>query len=173
LAMKRIIVALLLTVGGSILSIPPEAQEQAKGTNRAGSAREVYTGTIINTNGKMVSTGLTLTINSRTTDERAQRQLGILADGGQSALLKTIYKNNLGFIAATGHTRRELLVVREATVNGKRRITAAFERWQGFFEVRGGYRSTDYPFSIIEIYFDSKGRGTGTFIGLAQVRIAR
>ena len=42
---------------------------------------------------------------------------------------------------------------------------------QGFYEVRGGYRSTDYPFSIIEIVFDQKGRGTGTFIGLAELKM--
>jgi hypothetical protein len=85
--------------------------------------------------------------------------------------MKAIRKNKLGFIAATGQTRRDLLVIRETQLDGQRRITAAFERWQGFYEVRGGYRSTDYPFSIIEIVFDQKGRGTGTFIGLAELKM--
>jgi len=170
--MKRFIIAILLAAGGSVFQASA-AQQKVDGNNQNGYAPEVYTGTIINTSGGMVTTGFTLTINSRTSDEEAQRELGVLADGGQDSLLRATYKNNLGFIAATGQTRRNLLVVREGMVNGQRRIIAAFERWQGFFEVRGGYRSTDYPFSIIEIYFDEKGRGTGTFIGLAQLRMGR
>jgi hypothetical protein len=138
-----------------------------------GSAKEVYTGTIINMSGRSASIGFNLTLTGRTSDEEAQRYLSILASEGQDGLLKAIRKNDLGYIAATGQTRRDLLVVREATINGKRRILAAFERWMGIWEVRGGYRSEDYPFSIIEIFFDEKGRGTGTFIGLAQVSLER
>jgi hypothetical protein len=136
-------------------------------------AKEVYTGTLINMSGRSVSTGFNLTLTGRTSDEEAQRLLSILAGEGQDGFLKSIRKNNLGYIAATGQTRRDLLVVREAVVEGRRRIIAAFERWQGFYELRGGYRSTDYPFAIIEIFFDEKGRGTGTFIGLAQVKLER
>ncbi|HKP14171.1 MAG TPA: hypothetical protein VJZ91_18765, partial [Blastocatellia bacterium] len=168
LAMKHVFMFLLLAAFGVVLSIPAAAQN-----NEEGYAKEVYTGTFLNMNGRSLSTGFTLTLTSRTPDEEAQRYLAILADAGQDDLLKAIRKNNLGFIAATGHTRRDLLVIREAQVNGKRRIIAAFERWVGVYEARAGNRSLDYPFSIIEIYFDQKGRGTGTFIGLAQVKIVR
>ena len=122
-------------------------------------------------NGRSVSTGFNLTITALTSDQEAARYRSILGNEGQEDLLKAIRKNNLGYIAATGQTRRNLLAVREGQIEGKRRVMAVFERWQGFFEVRGGYRSTDYPYSIIEIVFDHKGRGTGTFIGLAQVRM--
>jgi len=166
--MKRLLILLLLAAGSLMLPLSAAAQN-----NEEGYAKEVYTGTLLNMNGRSASTGFTLTLTSRTPDEEAQRYLAILADGGQDDLMKAIRKNNLGFIAATGHTRRDLLVIREAQVNGKRRIIAAFERWLGFYELRAGNRSLDYPFSIIEIYFDEKGRGTGTFIGLAQVKIAR
>jgi hypothetical protein len=166
--MKRLLMSLLMAACGSILSVSAAAQN-----NEEGYAKEVYTGTFVNMNGRSLSTGFTLTLTARTTDEEAQKYLSVLASEGQDDLLKAISKNDLGFIAATGHTRRDLLVVREAQVNGKRRIIAAFERWPGFFELRAGNRSLDYPFSIIEIYFDEKGRGTGTFIGLAQVKIVR
>jgi hypothetical protein len=138
-----------------------------------GATKEVYTGTLINMSGRSVSTGFNLTLTGRTSDEEAQRLLNILATEGQDGLLKAIRKNDLGYIAATGQTRRDLLVVREAQIQGKRRIIAAFERWIGFWEARGGYRSEDYPFAIIEIFFDEKGKGTGTFIGLAQIKLER
>jgi hypothetical protein len=35
--------------------------------------------------------------------------------------------------------------------------------------VRGGYRVSDYPFGIIEIILDAKGKGSGTFIAACAV----
>jgi len=167
--MKRIVVSLIVAAWG--LMLPSLSAAQKKEKSAEASTKEVYTGTIVNMSGRSASIGFNLTIEGWTSNEEAQNYLQILASQGQDDLLKAIRKNNLGFIAATGQTRRDLLVVRQGQIDGKRRIIAAFERWQGFYEVRGGYRSTDYPYSIIEIVFDEKGRGTGTFIGLAQVRM--
>jgi len=168
--MKKLVMVMIMT---AFLMLPSPTTAEDKGAKSGATAKEVYTGTLVNMSGGTVSTGFTLTLEGRTSDEEAQKYLSILASQGQDDLLKAISKNNLGFIAATGKTRRDLLVIREFQIEGQRRIIAAFERWQGFFEVRGGYRSTDYPFSIIEIVFDQKGRGTGTFIGLAHVRIKK
>jgi hypothetical protein len=56
-------------------------------------------------------------------------------------------------------------------VNGKRRIFAVFRRWMRFGEIRGGYRSTDYPYSVVEMYIDPQtGKGEGTFIAAAKIR---
>ena len=169
---KRIMIFTVALACGLMLPALSSAQRtkslKSKGTP---TDKEVYTGTIINMSGRSVSTGFTLTIYGKTNDQEAQQYRDILATQGQDNLLSAIHRNDLGYIAATGQTRRDLLVVREGEVEGQRRIICAFERWQGFYEVRGGYRSTDYPFSLIEIIFDKKGKGTGTFIGLAQVRM--
>lgn len=171
--MKRTTVIVLLIACGVLLPSLTSAQKKGGAEKSRGvpTSPETYTGTIVNMSGGSLSTGFTLKLEGRTSEEDAQRYRELLAAEGQDDLLKAIYKNDLGFIAATGQTRRTLLVVREGTVDGQRRVICAFERWQNFFELRGGYRSTDYPFSIIEIVFDQKGRGTGTFIGLAQVRM--
>ena len=166
--MKRIIIFFILSASGLMLPSLAASQEHDEGY-----AKEVYTGTMINVSGRSISTGFNLTLTGRTSDEDAQRYLSILASEGQGGLMKAIRKNDLGFIAATGQTRRDLLVVREGTLNGQRRIIAAFERWIGVGEARGGYRSLDHPFSIIEIVFNEKGKGTGTFIGLAQLKMER
>jgi hypothetical protein len=40
-----------------------------------------------------------------------------------------------------------------------------------FGEIRGGYRSTDYPYGVIEMYVDPRtGKGEGTFIAAARIR---
>src|SRR4051812_27591134 len=165
--MKLTIASIILSACALMCPSPASAQ----GKNEARTGKEVYTGTLVNMSGRSASTGFTLTVEARTSDEDAQRYREILARDGQDDLLKTIRDNNLGYIAATGQTRRDLLVVREGQIEGNRRIIAVFERWQSFNEVRGGYRSTDYPYSIIEIVFDQKGRGSGDVRGLAQVRM--
>jgi hypothetical protein len=39
-----------------------------------------------------------------------------------------------------------------------------------FGELRGGYRSTDYPYGVIELFIDPRtGKGEGTFIAAARI----
>jgi hypothetical protein len=166
--MKTLPRLLTLLACCSALSLSAAAQ----GKNES-SAKEVYSGTIVNMSGRSASTGFTLNITGRTSDEEAQKYLSILASEGQDALLKNLSKNKLGYVAATGTTGRDLLVVREAQVEGRRRLIAVFERWMRMGELRNGYRSVDHPFTILEIFFDAKGKGSGTFIGAAQVKIVR
>ncbi len=166
--MKRIFRLLILFACCSALSLSAAAQ----GKNEA-SAKEVYTGTIVNMSGRSASTGFTLSFTARTSDEEAQQYLSLLASEGQDDLMKVLRKNKLGYFASTGQTGRDLLVVRDLQVEGKRRVIAVFERWIRIGEARNGYRSEDYPFGIVEIFFDEKGKGSGTFIGAAQVKIVR
>ena len=41
----------------------------------------------------------------------------------------------------------------------------------GFYELRAGTRSSDYRFGYAELYLDGRGRGEGTFIPAAKVRL--
>ncbi|MGH9761706.1 MAG: hypothetical protein ACREDR_04340 [Blastocatellia bacterium] len=168
--MKELILMLALPACG-LMTLCSQAMGQEK--QGVPCPQEVYTGTIVNIGGRSMQIGFTLKVEAKTSNEEAMRYVGVLADNGQEALLKLVRKNNLGYIAATGQTRRDLLVVRDAQIEGKRRLIVAFERWLGFYEVRAGTRTLDYPWAIMEIYFDEKGKGTGTFIGLAQVKLVR
>ena len=163
--MKKRLRFLILFACCSMLSVSAVAQEKPE--------KEVYTGTIVSMSGRTTSVSFTINIDGKTTDEEAQQYLSLLATQGQDDLLKVLRKNKLGFLAATGQVGRDLLVVRDTQADGARRLVVVFERWIRMFEVRGGYRSEDYPFAIAEIFFDAKGKGTGTFIGAAQIRIVR
>jgi hypothetical protein len=57
--------------------------------------------------------------------------------------------------------------------DGDRKIMILFERWMNIYEMRRGARSTDYPFSYVELIVDRNGRGEGTFIPAARVRFSR
>jgi len=139
---------------------------------------ETYTGTVFSygsgRNTRTTSNTFTLNITGRTSDADVDRAVAVLQEGGQDDLLNAIRKNNLGNFSVGGRLGRELNGVRIDEVDGKKRIRAIFERWINFGEVRGGYRSLDYPFGYLELLIDpATGKGDGTFIEAAQVRWKR
>ena len=138
---------------------------------RGGGAVEEYNGNIISYNGPRVRTAFfTLRISGQTSNQDASRFLGILRDEGQDDLLRAIRDRELGTFTITGQLARDVNVVRETTMDGRRRIFVVFERWLNFGEVRGGYRSVDYPFSYVELLVDDRtGKGEGTFIPAARI----
>jgi hypothetical protein len=167
--MRRKSLTLLALLAILILGVTALAQEKKKPR-----FVEVYTGTIYSMNGGGFTTGFNLSIGSFTSDEETNRYLGILVEGNQDNLLKEIDDNELGRLSATGQTGRNLLVVRKTQMpDGKTRIVAVFERWQKLREVRGGYRSLDYPFGIMEVIVDGRGKGSGTFIAACRIDLKR
>ena len=140
--------------------------------------RETYTGTIISygsgRNIRTTTNTFTLNINGTTSDADVDRAVAVLQEGGQDDLLRAINDRDLGFFSVGGNIGRRLNGVRIDTVDGRKRIRAIFERWLNFSEIRGGYRSVDYPFGYLEIFIDpATGKGEGTLIEAAQIRWKR
>jgi hypothetical protein len=138
-------------------------------------ARETYTGTVVSYgtgfNTRTVTRTFTLRIDRPTPDQEAQEYLSILQSGGQDDALKAIRKQEVGRFSVGGNIGVPVNVVRETISNGQRRIFIVFERWTQFAEYRGGYRSLDYPFGVIELNIDERtGKGEGTYIAAAQIR---
>lgn len=141
-------------------------------------SRETFTGTVLSygtgRNTRTSTNTFTLNITGVTSAADAQRQLSILQESGQDALLKEISGNDLGNFSVGGRLGRRINSVSVSDDDGKRRIFIVFERWLRFSELRGGYRSVDYPFGVIELSIDpSTGRGDGTYIEAAQIRWKR
>lgn len=138
------------------------AQETFKGNIiKYGSGR--YTG--------VRTSSFTLTLNSVTPDDQAERNLKILQTDGQDKLLDAIHNEELGRFSLSGELGRTINAVREVNVDGKRKIYAVFERWTEFAELRGGYRSLDYPFGYIELTIDPRtGKGSGQYFAAAKIR---
>ena len=137
--------------------------------------RETYTGTVLSygngLNTRTTTGTFTLTIDRQTSNERAQQLLGLLQQDNDDDLLREVRREDVGSFSINGRIGPRVNVVRETMVNGQRRIFAVFERWQQFAELRGGYRSLDYPFGVLEIYIDPKtGKGSGTYVAAARVR---
>jgi hypothetical protein len=137
--------------------------------------KETFTGTIVSygsgRNTRVATNTFTLKLTGVTSDEQSQRSLGILQDGGQDALQKNLTQFDLGRFSVGSRVGRTINGVRVSEVDGKKRIFAVFERWIEFGELRGGYRSVDYPFGVIELLIDpATGKGEGTLIEAAQIR---
>ena len=138
-------------------------------------SQETFTGTVVSYgsgfNTRLRTGSFTLRINRVTSDERARRLLGYLQEGAEDRLLNELDNEDVGTFSIDGNIGPRVNVVRETMVNGQRRIFAVFRRWLGFGEIRGGYRSTDYPYGVIELYVDPQtGKGEGTYIAAAKIR---
>lgn len=137
-----------------------------------------FTGTVLSygmgRNTRTTTNTFTLRITGETPDAEVDRLVGILQEEGQDALQKAIDDKELGRFSVGSNIGRPLNGVRIDQVDGKTRIRAIFQRWLHFSEIRGGYRSIDYPFGYIELFVDPvTGKGEGTFIEAAQVRWKR
>lgn len=146
-------------------------QHQIAAQNR----KEVYSGTILSYgtgfNTRTQTAPFTLNINNLTPDNEAQNLLEILQTNGQNSVLREIEKQDLGRFGLSTRVGVPINVVRESVVDGKRRIFIVFQRWTQFAERRGGYRSLDYPFGVIEMFIDERtGKGEGTYIAAARIR---
>ncbi|HEV2905082.1 MAG TPA: hypothetical protein VGW32_08550 [Pyrinomonadaceae bacterium] len=135
-------------------------------------ARENYTGTMVGIGGRRsVTRTFTLAITGRSSNAEVGRDVALLAEAGQDALLTAIRDRDLGHFSLGGQLGRRLNFVTETTLaNGDRKLMILFERWMDIYELRYGSRSLDYPFGYVELIVDRNGRGEGTFIPAARVR---
>jgi hypothetical protein len=147
----------------------------ATATHTEAQRRETFTGTVLSYgsgfNTRMRTGNFTLDLRNLTSDQDANRFLDQLRNDGQDSLLSGIRNEDLGRFSISGNLGQRINAARETTVDGKRRIYVVFERWMQFAELRGGYRSRDYPFGYIELNIDPRtGRGEGTYIAAARIR---
>jgi len=147
-------------------------------TAQAQRYQETFTGTVVSYgngfNSRMVTAPFTLQIKHWTPNDQAMNYLTVLQDSGQNALMSAIRNQDVGGFSVGGNLARTVNVATETMVDGKRRIYIVFERWTRFAEVRGGYRSLDYPFGYMELNIDPRtGKGEGTYIAAAKIRWQR
>lgn len=127
------------------------------------------------TNTRTVTTTFDLTLSGKTSDAESARYHEILkAKGGQQKLADEIRKNDLGRVQFGGRLGPIVVAAFEREDGDKTKLLVVFERWMSFGELRAGTRSVDYPFGVIEIFFEpGKKEGKGTFIGAAKIRLGK
>lgn len=168
----KVLTSLLLMLFGLSLvtALPQSALAQRRSSNEFGRAE--YTGNLIYIGGTRgtVATNFTLRINSLTPEAQVQNITNSLRRGGQDELMRAIGKDKRGTLQIGTQIARDINAVWVTEEEEGRKITVLFERWLGFWELRRGARSVDYPFTYLELYIDDTGKGEGMLIPAARVR---
>lgn len=113
-----------------------------------------------------------LTVNNYTSPDDVEQLNRALRSGGQDELLRVLSKLDAGRISIgnnVGVTANAVIATQ--TAEGGTKLTVLYERNVAIFELRYGARSADYRFGYAEIYLDARGRGQGTFIPAAKVKL--
>ncbi len=113
-----------------------------------------------------------LIVNSYTTPGQARELNDALQQGGQDALLKVLSGMNAGRVqigSGVGVTANAIIA--DPWGEGGTKLTVLYERDVRFFELRYGSRSSDYRFGYAEIFLDARGKGEGTLIPSARIRL--
>ena len=160
----KVLILFLVLCGMVVVAAPLQSEG---GTER-------ITGTFVSMSGRTSgrTRQFTVTINRYTPPGQVRELNDALANGGQDQLLKTMSKMDAGRITiGTGVGVRVNAVIVDPWEDGGRRITVLYERWLQIAELRYGTRSQDYPIGYAEIYLDRNGKGEGTLIPAARVRL--
>src|SRR5215203_6213934 len=137
-------------------------------------SRQSVQGQVIGIGGRRAGLNrpFSLTVNNYSSPDDVQQLNRALSSGGQDELLRVLSKLNAGRVSIgnnVGVTANA--VIATPTAEGGTKLTVLYERNVAIFELRYGTRSTDYRFGYAEIYLDARGRGQGTFIPSAKVRL--
>jgi hypothetical protein len=158
----RLSMAVFVVAVGALASLPlaaaPSPQNQ----------KESFTGFAINTNSGPKTAVVDFTIERWSTDAERQQLLGIIVENKdpRDKLLDALQKQpKVGYIRTPTSLSWDLHYARQTPLpEGGRQIVLATDRPLGFWEVREMTRTTDYPFTIIEMRLDKEDKGEGKIL---------
>jgi hypothetical protein len=148
---------------------PPDAQAQG-----GRSSRQRINGTVVGIGGRFSgrSRPFSLIVKSYTAPNQVRELNDALSRGGQDDLLRALSKMDAGQIQiGTGVGVTANAIIADPWDEGGTKLTVFYERNLGFFELRYGARSQDYRVGYAEIFLDRNGKGEGTLIPAARVRL--
>jgi hypothetical protein len=155
---------MLIFLMGVSFALAEEKKEKSKG--------EFYSGVVIGTGGAIGgrSMNLDIRINEHTSDEDIVGYVNLLKEKGQNQLRLELEKMNVGKISPSGRVGTDIAIARVFDGPDGKVIRLVTARQMPFLELYHGGRSTDYPFSIVEIRLDQDGKGAGSIIGGAKIK---
>lgn len=130
--------------------------------------KESFTGFAINTNSGPKTAVVDFTIERWSTDAERQQLLEIIVENKdpRDKLLNALQKlAKVGYIRTPTSLSWDLHYARQTPLpEGGRQVVLATDRPMGFWEVREMTRTTDYPFTIIEMRLDKDDKGQGKIL---------
>lgn len=131
-------------------------------------------GTVVGISGRFAgrSRPFTLIVNNYSAPNQVRDMYDALQRGGQDALLRAFSNMEVGRIQiGTGIGVPANVIIAAPWGEGGTKLTVLYRRNINFYELRYGTRSADYPVGYAEIFIDRNGKGEGTLIPAARVRV--
>jgi len=110
-----------------------------------------------------VTTPVSIVISRWSTDAERDTLVTTLREQGASAVLEKLKDMpRAGSIAAPGSVGQEVHFARRLPgANGGERVILITDRPMGWWELTSGDRTTEYPFTLVELRIGSDGKGEG------------
>jgi hypothetical protein len=109
-------------------------------------------------------------ISKYNTEQDIKKFADLLKEGGPDRLRGALEKEDVGQISATGRVGVPIALARKIVKGNKTIVRVLTARTLSFIELRYSGRSVDYPYTLLQLNLDEKGKGTGTAIGAAKIR---
>ena len=163
---RRSLVCALIACVAALLPASAAAQREPGG-------RVYVQGTMVGVGGRYGGRSLPFNlIVNRFTPPGEVQELNDALQRGQDELLRTLSRMDAGRISLgnnVGVTANA--IIQSPGPDGGTKLTVLYERNVRIYELRYGTRSADYRFGYAEIFLDQRGRGQGTIIPAARVRL--
>jgi len=104
------------------------------------------------------------------TNEEISQYVSVLAKDGPDALRRILEKQDVGQFSPAGRVGVPLTIARKLVNGDKTIVRVVALRNISFAEARNAGRSTDYPYTMLELTLDKDGKGAGAAIGAANLR---
>jgi len=119
-----------------------------------------------------MGTRVTIWVDAYTTDDVAESLAKALEQDGQKALVTAMEKLTAGRIRIGTGDGLPLAVARQRTAaDGSRLVYLVTNRPLKGFEIQQGLDSQQYPIGFIELKLGADGKGEGTIVGMAQLKM--
>ena len=161
------VVALVVIIGGSAGTALAQVKED---TPQKFTAFAVDTS---NLRARATATTLEIVIEHWSTDAQRDKLLDVLKSEGQDGLLDALEDMPVvGYIRSPGSLRYNLRFARQrAAEDGGRMIVLATDRTMSFWERTSGSRTTNYPFTVIQLQLDKSDEGVGKVSVATKIHI--
>jgi hypothetical protein len=139
-----------------------------------GQSRQRINGTVVRIGGRLAgrTSPFTLIVNSYTAPNQVRELNEALERGGQDELLRALSRLDAGRIQmgnSVGVSANAIIATPWS--EGGTKLTVFYPRNLSFSELRYGTRSSDYRIGYAEIFLDRNGKGEGTLMPAARVRL--
>jgi len=116
---------------------------------------------------------LEIVVNRWSTDAERNNLVQVLVNKGENSLLDALQKTSkVGYIRNVNSIGWDLHYAHHQPLpDGGEQVVIATDRPMGFREVANQWRTTDYPFTVIEMQLNADGEGQGTLSVATKVTV--